>query len=135
MTVRINSLAARRVRIAVRGALCAFTVAAAGLQPVLAADADSDSLSEVVVTAQRREQNQREVPISLTVFSADSVEKQNFQGVENYFAQTPNVSFTTQGSRDRKVLALRGVSDLLSPDSNIREGSFAFYVDEFDVAP
>jgi len=135
MTVRINSLASRNVRVAVRVALCALTVATAGVQPVLAADDESASLSEVVVTAQRREQNQRDVPISLTVFSADSVERQNFQGVENYFAQTPNVSFTTQGSRDRKVLALRGVSDLLSPDSNIRQGSFAFYVDEFDVAP
>jgi len=133
MTGRINSLASRKVRFAVRAALCALTVAAAGVQPALAAD--DESLTEVVVTAQRREQNQRDVPISLTVFSADSVDKQNFQGVENYFAQTPNVSFTTQGSRDRKVLALRGVSDLLSPDSNIREGSFAFYVDEFDVAP
>jgi iron complex outermembrane receptor protein len=110
-----------------------LAVGSAGVQPALAAD--DDSLSEVTVTAQRREQNQRDVPISLTVFSADSVNKQNFQGVENYFAETPNVSFTTQGSRDRKVLALRGVSDLLSPDSNIREGSFAFYVDEFDVAP
>jgi iron complex outermembrane receptor protein len=110
-----------------------LAVGSAGVQPALAAD--DDSLSEVTVTAQRREQNQRDVPISLTVFSADSVNKQNFQGVENYFAQTPSVSFTTQGSRDRKVLALRGVSDLLSPDSNIREGSFAFYVDEFDVAP
>ena len=80
---------------------------------------------DIVVTAQRREQNQRDVPISLTAFSGDAVDKQNFQGVESYFSQTPNVSFTSQGSRDRKVLALRGVSDLLSPDSNIREGSFA----------
>jgi iron complex outermembrane receptor protein len=134
MTVRLNSLAARKVHCAAGTALCALAVCSAGVQPVLAAD-DSDSLSEVTVTAQRREQNQRDVPISLTVFSADSVNKENFQGVESYFAQTPNVSFTTQGSRDRKVLALRGVSDLLSPDSNIREGSFAFYVDEFDVAP
>jgi iron complex outermembrane receptor protein len=135
MTARINARAAREVSCGVRMALYALTCGFAGLQPAVAADADSDSLSEVTVTAQRREQNQRDVPISLTVFSGDAADKQNFQGVENYFAQTPNVSFTTQGSRDRKVLALRGVSDLLSPDSNIREGSFAFYVDEFDVAP
>jgi len=135
MTARINARAAREVYCGVRMALYTLTCGLAGWQPAAAADADTDSLSEVTVTAQRREQNQRDVPISLTVFSADAVEKQNFQGVENYFAQTPNVSFTTQGSRDRKVLALRGVSDLLSPDSNIRQGSFAFYVDEFDVAP
>ena len=78
----------------VRIALCALAVGSA-VQPVLAAD--DDSLSEVVVTAQRREQNQRDVPISLTAFSGDTVDKQNFQGVESYFSQTPNVSFTSQG--------------------------------------
>ena len=135
MLARINPWAAREVHRALKMALCALTCGFAGLQSVAAADADTDSLSEVTVTAQRREQNQRDVPISLTVFSGEAADRQNFQGVENYFAQTPNVSFTTQGSRDRKVLALRGVSDLLSPDSNIREGSFAFYIDEFDVAP
>lgn len=134
---QINARAAGEVRRSVRFILCTLTLGIAGIQPVLAADAadDSDSLAEVTVTAQRREQNQRDVPISLTVFSGEAADKQNFQGVENYFAETPNVSFTTQGSRDRKVLALRGVSDLLSPDSNIRESSFAFYIDEFDVAP
>jgi iron complex outermembrane receptor protein len=116
----------------------AATLAAAGSHstPARAADgAEPTTLEEVTVTAQRREQKALDVPISLTVFSGAAVDQQNFQGVENYFAQTPNVSFTTQGSRDRKVLALRGVSDLLSPDSNIRQGSFAFYIDEFNVAP
>ena len=62
------------------------------------------------------------------------IEQQNFQGVESYFAQTPNVSFTSDGTRDRKELALRGISDQLSPDNNIKEGSFGFYIDEFNVA-
>jgi len=85
MTVRINSLASREVQYAVRVALCALAVGSAGVQPVLAADDDGDSLSEVIVTSQRREQNQRDVPISLTVFSSAAIEQQNFQGVENYF--------------------------------------------------
>jgi len=99
-----------------------------------AADADRDSLEEVVVTAERRTENIREVPISITVFDADAITQQNFQGVESYFAQTPNVSFTSEGTRDRKELSLRGISDQLSPDNNIKEGSFGFYIDEFNVA-
>lgn len=135
MILGSNAPAARRVARAVRRVLWAAGTAIVAAQPILAAEESSDSLEEVIVTSQRREQNQRDVPASLTVFSAESIEQQNFQGVENYFAQTPNVSFTTQGSRDRKVLSLRGISDQLSPDSNIRQGSFAFYIDEFDVAP
>ncbi len=74
------------------------------------------------------------MPISLTVFSGAQIEQNDFQGVDSYFSQTPNVSFTSQGTRDRRELALRGVSDQLSPDNNIKEGSFGFYIDEFNVA-
>ena len=42
---------------------------------------------EITVTAQRREENARDVPISLTVFNAAEIEQQNFQGVESYFAR------------------------------------------------
>ena len=111
-------------------AILAATCAA----PSFAADTGNDALEEIVVTAQRRAENERNVPISMTVFSATEIEQQNFQGVDSYFAQTPNVSFTSQGTRDRKELALRGISDQLSPDNNIRVGSFGFYIDEFNVA-
>jgi iron complex outermembrane receptor protein len=108
--------------------------AAAAASPVLAADTVGDSLDEIVVTAQRRAENERDVPISMNVFGAKEIEEQDFQGVEDYFAQSPNVSFISDGTRDRKQLALRGISDQLSPDNNIREGSFGFYIDEFNVA-
>jgi iron complex outermembrane receptor protein len=101
---------------------------------VTAKVAATDALEEITVTAQRREENARDVPISLTVFNAAAIEQQNFQGVESYFSQTPNVSFTSEGTRDRKELSLRGVSDQLNPDNNIKEGSFGFYIDEFNVA-
>ena len=107
--------------------------AACGVNAI-AAEADSDALEEITVTAERRVENVRDVPISLTVFDAAAITQQNFQGVESYFSQTPNVSFTSEGTRDRKELSLRGISDQLSPDNNIKEGSFGFYIDEFNVA-
>ena len=115
-------------------AILAASHAAGAIADTAAADTAADTLDEVTVTAQRREENARDVPISLTVFNATQIEQQNFQGVENYFAQTPNVSFTSEGTRDRKELALRGISDQLSPDNTIKEGSFGFYIDEFNVA-
>ncbi|HEY6483374.1 MAG TPA: TonB-dependent receptor [Steroidobacteraceae bacterium] len=125
-----------RLRSWVRLLLCGTaTLATAGFAaPVLAADETAAALEEVTVTAERREENARDVPISLTVFTATDIEQQNFQGVQSYFDQTPNVSFTTEGTRDRKELSLRGISDQLSPDNNIREGSFGFYIDDFNVA-
>jgi iron complex outermembrane receptor protein len=125
-----------RARKGVRLLACGAAAMVFGCQaaPLLADEASADTLETVVVTAQRRTENAQDVPISLTVFNAAEIEQQNFQGVESYFALTPNVSFTSEGTRDRKELALRGISDQLSPDNNIREGSFGFYIDEFNVA-
>src|SRR5580658_7002103 len=130
-----------RRRHAARLVLCSATATLVGSYAAGALAADNstddaalDSLQEITVTAQRREENARDVPISLTVFSGADIAQNNFQGVESYLSQTPNVSFTSEGTRDRKELALRGVSDQLSPDNNIKEGSFGFYIDEFNVA-
>ncbi|MBK5910716.1 TonB-dependent receptor [Rhodothalassium salexigens] len=92
------------------------------------------ALEEIIVTAQRREQSQLDVPISVTAFSQGEIQRRNFQGVDDYFAVTPNVSFTSTGSRDRKSLSIRGVTNQLSPDNNIRPQTFGFYIDDFNVA-
>jgi iron complex outermembrane receptor protein len=133
--------AALNTRLSIRRLLCgaAATLAASYVGGALAEgtpkDASAqDELQEVTVTAARREENARDVPISLTVFNSAEIELNNFQGVDSYFSQTPNVSFTSEGTRDRKQLSLRGVSDQLSADNNIKEGSFGFYIDEFSVA-
>ena len=124
----------RRILVRLSCAILAASHATGAVADTAAADTAADTLDEVTVTAQRREENARDVPISLTVFDAAAIEQQNFQGVESYFADTENVSFTSEGTRDRKELSLRGISDQLSPDNNIKEGSFGFYIDEFNVA-
>jgi iron complex outermembrane receptor protein len=134
MTLKFDSRRCDRIRLAACACTTLIAVSyASGAIADAAADA-SDSLQEITVTAQRRQENILDVPISLTVFDAAAIEQQNFQGVESYFNQTPNVSFTSEGTRDRKELSLRGISDQLSPDNNIKEGSFGFYIDDFNVA-
>ncbi|WP_033073673.1 TonB-dependent receptor [Sphingopyxis sp. MWB1] len=90
--------------------------------------------SEIVVTAQRREQSLQDVPIAITALTAETIKDQNVQSVDDYFALTPNVSFQSNGSRDRKDLAIRGISNQLNPYADVRQSSYAFYVDEFNVA-
>lgn len=94
----------------------------------------SSSANEIVVTAQRREQSLQDVPIAITALTAKTIKDQNIQSVDDYFALTPNVSFQSNGSRDRKDLAIRGISNQLNPYADVRQSSYAFYVDEFNVA-
>ena len=68
----------------------------------LAASAQESTgeLEEVIVTAQRREQNLQDVPISITAFSGAALEKANIRAANEYLSQTPNVSFTEDGQTE-----------------------------------
>jgi iron complex outermembrane receptor protein len=92
------------------------------------------ALSEVVVNAQRRDEKLQSVAISITAITADQIQTDRVEGVADYLGMTPNVSFVDNGSRDRVDITIRGISNDLNPYSDIRPSSFAFYVDDFNVA-
>ena len=123
----------------------ALSAVAAGLMatPALAQDTttaaptavvEDQNEGDIVVTAQRRTESIQDVPIAITAITAQTLRDQNVQSVEDYFALTPNVSFQSNGSRDRKDLSIRGISNQLNPYADVRQGSYAFYIDEFNVA-
>jgi iron complex outermembrane recepter protein len=92
------------------------------------------SIEEVVVTAQRREQNLQDVPISVNAFSADTIDKFMFGDVADYLIRTPNASFKSDGSKSRRRLSIRGVTDFLAINNTLKPSTFGFYVDDFSVA-
>lgn len=90
----------------------------------------ADFLEEIVVTAQKREQNLRDVPVSITAFSSESIEKQHLTSLESYAQLTPNLGFFTEGNSLSQKVAIRGVTNLGG-----YVNSLAVYVDEFNVTP
>ena len=94
---------------------------------------DGVGIEEVVVTAQRREQNLQDVPISISAFNADAVEAYMFNDVADYVTRTPNISWKSDGSKSRRELSIRGVTNFLDVNSPLRPATFAFYVDDFSV--
>ena len=95
----------------------------------------SQELDEIVVTAQRREQNLQEVPVSVTAFGGAELERSNIKSATEYLALTPNVSFTEDGQAGSRGLgiAVRGVNNLISGE-NAAVNSVGIYLDEFSVA-
>src|ERR1700761_1095992 len=64
-------------------------------QQTPAPSADSSaSLDEVVVTARKRNETLADVPISITAFSEQSLERLNIRSFDDYATQTPNLSFS-----------------------------------------
>ena len=54
---------------------------------------DEIHLEEMVVTARKREETIQEVPLSVTPFLADEMEKRGFSGLEDVAAATPGFTF------------------------------------------
>lgn len=104
-----------------------------GLAPgtVMAQDSDSLSIEEIIVTAQRREQNLQDVPIAISAFTAETIEKNMFSDVSEYVTKTPNASFITNGARSRRQISIRGVTNFLG---FVGTSTTGFYVDDFSVA-
>ncbi|MEP7245124.1 MAG: TonB-dependent receptor [Gammaproteobacteria bacterium] len=120
--------------LAKHGALVAPALCLAAM-PVFSQQSSEESatIEAVVVTAQRRSESIQDVPIAITAVGAETIQNQNVKGIEDYFALAPNVSFRSDGSRDRKDLSMRGISNQLNQYANVRPATYAFYIDEFNV--
>lgn len=102
----------RRVYCAVAAILGAHAAAASAAAPADTSPADSDqnlSLTEVVVTAQRREETIQNVPIQITALTSDTLEKMNISTFEDYLKILPNVSASTHGPGQGQIY-MRGLA-------------------------
>jgi iron complex outermembrane receptor protein len=122
-----------------KSALClgvagiALSASAASAQQAAAAETATTGVEEIIVTAQRRSESIQDVPISITAISAETLRRGNVRGIGEIIALSPNVAFQSNGSRDRKDIAIRGISNQLNPTSDVRQTSTPFYIDEFNV--
>jgi iron complex outermembrane receptor protein len=91
------------------------------------ADGDANVLQEVIVTAQRREQQIMNVPISVTALSAESLQNMGVTSFQGYAGSVAGLSYTYIGAlgyRGTRNYALRGVTG---------SNTVGFYIDEAPV--
>ena len=92
--------------------------------------ADTVSVADIVVTAQRRSERLQDVPLSIQAFSSDLINKSGATTTADLAAITPGLVFTTQANAATPFL--RGVgSNLFDPSS---ESPVAIYVDDVYIA-
>jgi iron complex outermembrane recepter protein len=71
--------------------------------------AQSDTLDEVIVTAQKREERLKDVPVPVTAIQATALVDDNQINLQNYYDQVPGLSLTTD-NRGSPVVSVRGIS-------------------------
>jgi iron complex outermembrane recepter protein len=82
-----------------------------GASSARAADtpAESDSIGEIVVTAQRRTENIQNVPIQVQALTAETLEQLNVQNFDEFIKYLPNVTQSTNGPGQGDIV-MRGLS-------------------------
>jgi iron complex outermembrane recepter protein len=94
-----------------------------------AAQADDDTLAEVVVTATKRADPISKVPISVTALTQESMDAQGVRNINDIVAQTPGVSIGKSGggSGAGEVISIRGIS------SNAGASTTGVYIDDTPI--
>ena len=83
-------------------------------------------LKEIVVTAQRREENLRDVPIAVNAITSDALKNAGIADTNSLVQAVPSLNFTRSGPSG--IFIIRGVS---TPNGAAgEEGSTAVYVDD-----
>ena len=77
-----------------------------------AGQADTGLPGDIVVTAQRQSQRLQDVPIAVSAFSAETLERQQIKNPLDLQLTLPNVQFTKTNFTSSSSLTIRGIGDL-----------------------
>jgi iron complex outermembrane receptor protein len=86
-----------------------LAIAAPARAQETASDAPSDSVADIIVTAQRREQRLQEVPIAVSVITGDQITRTGALNIENAQYLVPSLNFRKSGVPINQTIFLRGI--------------------------
>ncbi|HEY9066656.1 MAG TPA: TonB-dependent receptor [Burkholderiaceae bacterium] len=91
------------------------------------APAAATTLDAVVITAQKRKEDVRKVPLSVSVVSGDAVQENHINDVTDLARSVPNLSFSSQAGAGLSTLEMRGVS------SQAGSATVSLYLDDVSL--
>lgn len=106
------------------------SVAAAVTPPPALAQEDQAGLEDVIVTAQRREERLQDIPIAVTAFTSEDLERSAATGIQDVVSKAPGVTLT-QFNIGEPQLYVRGVGT--SSDSAGSDPSIGVSIDEVSI--
>jgi len=99
-----------------------------------AADAQTDEISEVLVTATRREERLQDVPISVSAFRQDKIDSQGLRDIDDLTRLSPGITFQRNGNGssanyndESSDISIRGI------DSQAGTSTTGIYIDDTPI--
>ncbi len=105
--MRLYNKMTRTAALASASLFCLTSVSALAQE---AAAEDESGLSEIVVTAQKREQNLQDVPAAISAFSGDDLQMRGINQTSELMGTLPNLQVTSAYSSTQPNFSLRGIS-------------------------
>jgi len=105
-------------------ASCTIAIAASGLtlQPAVAADgatASATELEEIVVTARKRDESFRDVPMTVSVFTEQAIAAAGIQKPADFIARVPNMTLVETQNAGNAFVVVRGVSQARNSEASV----------------
>lgn len=73
---------------------------------------ETGAFGDIVVTARRRDERLQDVPVSVSAFSAEALERSSIQSVQDINVITPGFRAGSEGGKDNVALSLRGIGQV-----------------------
>ncbi|MFM5917896.1 MAG: TonB-dependent receptor [Novosphingobium sp.] len=100
-----------RGKLTLLAGVCAGAIAFPAFAQSAAPADDATDSSEIVVTAQRTNEKLQDVPIAVSAFNSEALEKQQIKNTSDLQLTLPNVTFT-KGNFTGSSFTIRGIGDL-----------------------
>src|SRR5438552_3897737 len=102
-------------------------IVASGAQAQQASAPQAVVLEQVVVTSQKRREDVRKVPLSISVLSGEALQENHITDITDLTRNVPNVSFSSQGGAGLSTIEIRGVS------SQAGSATVSIYLDDVSL--
>ena len=97
---------------AMAGAVALTMIGGAPAQEAAAPEADNSTLETVVVTSQKRREDVKEIPLSISAISGEQLQDNQIVDFTDLSRNIPNVSYMSQAGAGLSTLEIRGVTSL-----------------------
>ncbi len=101
------------------GAAVAATIASTPAPAQDATPAASEEIDEVLVTARRRSETFRDVPMTVSVFTAETIQSAGIEKPGDFIARVPNMTLVETQNAGNAFVVVRGISQARNSEPSV----------------
>ena len=99
--------------------LAVLAIALVSLIPALPASAQTSDLSEIIVTARKRDESFQNVPITVNVFTEQTIQSAGIESPRDFIAMVPNMTLVEMQNVGNSFITVRGISQARNSEPSV----------------